>query len=73
MGGLIIEAKPTVKYLRLTLDSEMSFFGQIKITVYNAGGSTLNQLMANFGSPTSSRKRLLMSVIQSVLIYDAEV
>ena len=74
-GESIIESKSAVKYLGLTLDSKMSFSEQIQAAANKAaaGVSALSRLMANIGGPTSSRRRLLMSSTQSVLLYGAEV
>lgn len=65
----------TNKYLKLTLDSEMSLLEQIKATADKAAawGSGWSRLRANVGGPTFSRKRLLISATQSILICGAEV
>lgn len=50
-------------------ESEMGFVEQIKITPDKAAGrgSAITRLIANFGGPTSSSRRLLMSATQPVL------
>lgn len=56
----IIESKSAFKYLELTTDLKMSFLNQIETAVDIAGVSALCRIIANFVSPTSSRKCLLM-------------
>lgn len=52
MGESIIEAKSTVKYLGLTINSKLRFFEQIKVATDNvaAGVSGLSQLMTNISN-----------------------
>lgn len=75
VGEEVIETKPAVKYLGITIDSKLSFFEQIRQTADKAakGVTALSRLMANVGGPRSSKRRLLMSSTQSVLLYGAEV
>lgn len=64
-----------MKYLGWTLDSSMFNLEQIKTAKDKAttSYSALSLLNTHIGSPTSSRRHLLVSVTQSVPLYDAEV
>lgn len=70
-----VVTKPVVKYLGIMVDSKLNFFEQIRETADRAarGVMALARLMANVGGPRSSRRRLLMSAVQSVLLYGAEI
>lgn len=75
VGEAAVETKPAAKYLGMMIDSKMNFFEQIRRTADKAakGVTALSRLMANVGGPKSSKRRLLMSSVQSVLLYGAEV
>jgi hypothetical protein len=75
VGDEVVETKPAAKYLGLVIDSKMTFFEQIKKTAEKAskGVMALSRLMANVGGPKSGKRRLLMSAVQSVLLYGAEI
>lgn len=75
VGDEVVESKAAVKYLGVMIDSKMTFFEQIKRTADKAakGVMSLSRLMANIGGPRSSRRRLLMAAVQSVLLYGSEV
>lgn len=74
VGGEIVTSKPAVKYLGITIDNKMTFWEQIKMTAGKAakGVTALSRLIANTSRPKSSKRRLLMSTVQSVLLYGAE-
>lgn len=71
----VIQTKASVKYLGIAIDSKTSFSEQIRLTADKAakGVTALSRLMANTVGPKSSKRRLLMSAVQSVLLYGAEV
>ena len=73
--GVTIEIKKAVKYLGLWLDNKLSFYDHIRQASEKASkvAATLNWLMANVGGPKPSRRKLLMSVVHSILLYGAEV
>lgn len=75
IGDEVVETTPTAKYLGLVIDSKMTFFEQIKRTADKAskGVMALSRLMANVGGPKANKRRLLMSAVQSVLLYGAEI
>ena len=70
-----IETKKVVKYLGLLLDNKLSFYEHIRQASEKASkvAATLSWLMANVGGPKPSSRKLLMSVVHSILLYGAEV
>lgn len=75
IGNAQIETKPAAKYLGVMVDSRMTFGEQIKQTADKAakGVAALSRLMPNVGGPRACKRRLLMSAVQSVLLYGSEV
>lgn len=75
VGEELLTTKPAVKYLGLMVDCRASFNEQIRCTANKAAAkvTALSRLMANVGGPSSSKRRLLMTAVQSVLLYGAEV
>ena len=75
VGAVEVQTVRSAKYLGVMVDSKLSWRDQIFRTVDKAARvvSSLSRLMANVGGPRSSRRRLLMSSVQSVLLYGAEV
>lgn len=75
VGDEQLETKGTAKYLGITIDSKLNFGEQIRLAADKAAMSvaTLSRLMANIGGPAASKRRLLMSTVQSILLYGAEV
>ena len=73
--NVTIETKKAVKYLGLWLDNKLIFSEHIRQASEKASklAVTLSWLMANVGGPKPSRRKLLMSVVHSILLYGAEV
>ena len=71
----VIETKEFIKYLGFTLDSKMSFGEHIRKGADKASTVTqsLSRLMRNIGGPRASKRKLLMSVTNSILLYGAEI
>lgn len=69
----IIDSKPAIKYPGLTLESQISFFKQIKLASDKTAAeiSILSELMGNIECPKRGRRRLLLGAVQSVLLYRA--
>ena len=67
----MVESKRAVKYLVVLIDSKLSFFEQIRLTV-DKGMLSLSRLMINIGGPKSSRRKILMAAVLSVELYGAE-
>lgn len=75
VGAEIIETKMAAKYLGIMLDTKLNFWQQIKQVTDKAAVVTnqLSRLMANIGGPTPAKRRLLMTTMQSILLYGAEI
>lgn len=75
IGDLIIPTKSCIKYLGMRLDTKLTFFKQIEYATTKAAKITaqLSRLMANIGGPLPSRRKMLMEVINSILLYGSEV
>lgn len=71
----VIKTKKVVNYLGVRFDSRMSFWAQINHAVEKASRASwsLSRLMANVGGPTESKRKLLMSTVNAVLLYGSEV
>jgi hypothetical protein len=70
-----IRSKPAVKYLGVRLDTKLTFKEQIRLAAEKAAKATaaLSRLMANVGGPTADKRKLLLSVTNSILLYGCEV
>lgn len=75
VGEEQVETKTAAKYLGVMIDSKLTFGEQIKGTADKAAVAVarLSRLMANTSGPKSSKRRLLMTTVQSILLYGAEV
>ncbi|XP_046671568.1 uncharacterized protein LOC124361551 [Homalodisca vitripennis] len=75
VGGVTVQSTRAAKYLGVMVDNKLTWRDQIFRTADKAAKvvQSLSRLMANVGGPRSSRRRLLMSAVQSVLLYGAEV
>lgn len=75
VGGETVQTKLAAKYLGVTLDVRLSFWQHIKNVANRAAVATnnLSRLMANTGGPSPSKRRLLMTVIHSILLYGSEI
>ena len=73
--GVTNETKKAVKYLGLWLYNKLSFYEHIRQTSEKVSkvAATLSWLMAKVGGPKPSRRRLVMSVVHSILLYGTEV
>ena len=75
VGDVVIQSTRAAKYLGVMVDNKLTWRDQIFRTADKASKmvAQLSRLMANVGGPKSSRRRLMMSAVQSVLLYGAEV
>lgn len=75
VGTETIQTKEAAKYLGIMLDTKLNFWQQIKRATDKAVAITnqLSGLMANIGGPTPTKRRLIMTVMQSILLYGAEI
>jgi len=62
-----------MNYLGMVVDRSMLFKGQVKKAAARAAeiGNQLARIMPNVGGPREDRRRLLSSVVHSVLLYGA--
>lgn len=74
VGEEQVTAKPAVKYLGVLLDTRLNFWEHTRRAADKAATVTasLSRLMANTHGPKSSKRRLLMSTVHSILLYGAE-
>ncbi|CAH2083331.1 unnamed protein product [Euphydryas editha] len=70
-----IESGAALRYLGVTIDSKLTFRDQIVSAANKAATAvaSLSRLMPNVGGPMSSRRRALMSVSNSIMLYRVEV
>lgn len=75
VNDMEITTSPTVRYLGVHVDSKLKFGGHIKKVVEKASKAVcqLSRLMPNTGGPRQGRRRLLMSVTHSIMLYGAEI
>jgi len=73
--GCPIPVKRAIRYLGIRLDTRLSFVDHTTTVAAGArkAAAALGRLMPNVGGPTQSKRRLLMSVVMSRLLYGAEV
>ncbi|KAG8229087.1 hypothetical protein J437_LFUL010770 [Ladona fulva] len=75
VGSEITETKVSARYLGVEFDSKLTFWPQIKNSSDKAAATTvsLSRLMANVGSPKQCKRKLLMAVVESQLLYGVEI
>ena len=75
LGEHKIEWKKSIKYLGVQLDRRLSFGEHIQIATAKAiqCGATLTRLMPNIGGRREAKRRLVVSVVNSKLLYAALV
>lgn len=75
VGPKSVQTKPSAKYLGVTIDTKLTFWEHIRRASDKAASVTaaLSRLMANTSGPRASKRRLLISVTESILLYGAEI
>lgn len=75
VGAEVVTTRRSAKYLGVTLDCKLTFRDHIQKVCERASAvtSSLSRLLANLGGPRSSKRRLLLSTAQSIMLYGAEV
>ena len=75
VGGEKVEIGRSIRYLGVYFESSLKFTDHIRRTAMKtaATASALARLMPNVGGPMQPRRRLLMSVVLSQMLYGAEV
>lgn len=73
--GCQIPVKQVIRYLGVRLDTRLSFVGHASTVVARPwkAAAVLGRLMPNVGVPSQPKRQLLMSVVQSRLLYGAEI
>jgi len=73
--GNRIGTKKCMKYLGIIVDEDLKFTEHIKTAAAKAQGviGSLSRLMPNLGGPKELRRKLLVSVVHSILLYGAPV
>lgn len=75
IGTETVSCKGEVKYLGVSLDTKMTFWPHILRVTEKAEKrmTALSMIMANTFGPGQMKKRLLMSTVNSILLYGAEI
>ena len=75
VGKEEIDTKMALKHLGIMMDTKITFWDHIRMVSDKAASVTtaLSRLMANVNGPKSGKRRLLMSVAKSILLYGNEV
>lgn len=75
MNGTTLTLSKSMKYLGLIVESSMLYKEHIKYAATRAQSimTSLGRLMPNLGGPRQARRKLLCSVVHSVLLYGAPV
>ena len=75
LGGQQIPVKSSMRYLGVQLDTRLNFGAHIRLVTAAARRtvSALGRLMPNVQGPSACRRRLLMSVAHSKLLYASPV
>lgn len=71
VGKATITSQPCIRYLGVVLDTRLNFKRQTECATQKAAkaASALARLMPNVGGPRQNKRRLLTSVVTSILTY----
>lgn len=75
IGGCNIVSQPSVRYLGVHIDDRLRFNEHLQIVSARARATSnaLSRIMPNIGGPRQIRRRLLSSVVSSIMLYGAPV
>lgn len=75
IDGASIVAKHSVRYLGLQLDEKLTFWEHLTNTAEKANKvvAGLSRIMLNTSGPRYAKRRLLLSVVHSIMLYGAEI
>lgn len=75
IGDVSLVTRKNLKYLGVRLDCRLTYWPHIKDVATKAAkvAGMLSRLMANIGGPTQSKRKLIMSVTNSILLYGSEI
>jgi len=73
--GFRVPVKRDIRYLGVQLDTRLSFVSHATSVATGAkkAAAALGRLMPNIGGPSQSKRKLLMSVVHSRILYGASV
>lgn len=75
LRGQIIQPKKTVKYLGVYLNWQRTFGTHVTEVCLKAGdrAARLSRMLPNIGGPSEIKRRLLVGVVQSIILYAAPI
>lgn len=75
VDGERIKSVKVLRYLGIKLDAKLTYWAHIQGASDKAAtmAAKLSRLMPNVAGPRSSKRRILMSVVHSILLYGAEI
>lgn len=75
LDGVEVYVGQSIKYLGITVDDRLGFKKHVQMAADKASKavSALARIMPNIGGPKEPRRRLLLSVVHSVVLYGAPV
>lgn len=75
VGGCEICSQPSLRYLGVQLDARLRFDDHLRIVSAKAGAvcNALARIMPNIGGPRQARRKLLSTVVTSVMLYAAPI
>ncbi|KAI5738157.1 hypothetical protein M8J77_003650 [Diaphorina citri] len=75
IGGMVVTSKMCAKYLGVYFDRDMRMKEHLKKAVEKAGktANNLARVMPNIDGPDNGKRRMLASVVYSILLYGAPV
>lgn len=75
LNGSPVAMKRSIKHLGIIVDDNLNYNQYVEATAKRAQRTltALSRLMPNVGEPKESRRKLLVSVIHSVILYGAPV
>lgn len=73
--GHDVVAVPTIRYLGFQLDAKLTFWAHISQAAEKAATlvAMLSRLMPNIAGPRSSKRRILLCIAHSIMLYGAEI
>lgn len=74
-GPETLTTQDTVRYLGIQIDGRLNFGAHVKQAAAKASQVTTNliRVMANIGGPRPNKRKLLLSVTNSILLYGCEI
>jgi len=75
IGTHTISSQPSIRYLGVQIDARLSFKEHTKYVSQRSAKASkaLSRIMPNVGGPSQGRRRLLVSVVTSIMLYAAPI